>query len=109
MAFILQQKLKDGTWTLVQAGLLDLRQHRYRARMLAVTLKYKIFLSILQHFTVFLLIPYILIAWMRLRILDYNDLEPSLWPTISLLSGARAARTVPQMPPHISPTTNSRS
>ena len=38
------------------------------------------------------------IAWMRSRIPDYSDLEPSLWPTISLLSGAREVRIMHQMP-----------
>ena len=114
LGFILQQRSKDSTWTLVQAGshFLSAAESRYATvelEMLVVcwaTLKCKIFLSGLQHFTVITdhnpcSQSSIRIAWMRLKILDYNDLKPGSWPTISLLSGARAARTMPQMPSHV--------
>ena len=71
LGFILQQRSKNGTWTLVQAGyrFLSDDESRYTTielEMLAVrwaTLKCKIFLSGLQHFTV---------------ITDHNPLLPIL-------------------------------
>ena len=71
LGFILQQRSKDGTWTLIQAGsrFLSDAESRYATielEMLAVclaTLKCKIFLSGLQHFTV---------------ITDHNPLLPIL-------------------------------
>ena len=71
LGFILQQRSKDGTWTLVQAGFCFLSdtESRYTTielEILAVcwaTLKCKIFLSGLQHFTV---------------ITDHNPLLPIL-------------------------------